>query len=168
MHLVLSPLVEKIPQNAGRTCISGQVAEKQARHLEAGKDVGEVGVNQQLLHRQVAHGVGALPLAAALHNVQEGVQVERVEAAHAGKARRCAHAAARHGAPQRHHRAPYLHFIIALVTLLFFAAARLLVMRKLCSFKLLQLLTCPSASCAVRSVSLAAGLPQQSQHWYCL
>ena len=98
------------------------ICEGVEEHLEAGEDVGEVAIDSQLLHGEVAHGVGALPLAAALHNIQEGVQVECVEAAHAGKARRDTHAAARHGAAQRHHRAPNLHLVIALVTLPLHAA----------------------------------------------
>jgi hypothetical protein len=57
-------------------------------HLQRGEHAQQEAVHGQLLHAAGRHGVRALPLARALRQVQEGVQVERDQAARALRAPR--------------------------------------------------------------------------------
>lgn len=45
-------------------------------HLQEGQEAADVGIDLQVCNDHVAHTVGALPLVAALHHAEKGVQVE--------------------------------------------------------------------------------------------
>lgn len=62
-------------------------------HLEELEQPADEGIDVQLADCQIAHGVRALPLSAALRHCQEGVQVEARQPRHANKSAqvRCPH-----------------------------------------------------------------------------
>ncbi len=75
-------------QHTAAVCLVGKP------DLQAWQYSGEVAIDHEVLHRQVAHGMGALPLLGSLHHAQERLQIEGREAGHTDKAGRCLDTAA--------------------------------------------------------------------------